>query len=300
MTANWAKLKQQSLINISGLLTYDSSSTLQLLRSGQGSKPGCAMMMESTYRYKALQAMFLQQDPALFRQYTYTSALFRIMKAQQQPAQFDGMCALFAAVVCDDAELYHWHSQHVLPSFSTIPKQKWIDRNRVGSREFQTFQLHLAMQQKFELLAERAEYILAHPPGKNMLKYQVDNQFFLGLARGDVALMTEALTLLCSPKFAARRFHADGIICNYLLSPFGLMYGKMAWRAGYQLDIDSPLYPTELVAVAPLPQYQRSYDVLETLDIYQPFAYDQHFTPLPPGQFNLDICQQSRPMEKLP
>ena len=183
------------MIDISNILDYDYSSTLQLLRSGQGSKPNCAGSMKRQYIYKALQAMFLQQDPALFRQYTYTAALFRIMQAQQRPAQFDGMCALFAAVVCDDAELYHWHSQHVLPSFSTLPKQKWIDRNRVGSREFQTFQLHLAMQQKFELLAERAEYILAHPPGKNMLKYQVDNQFFLGLARGDVAAIEEAIAL---------------------------------------------------------------------------------------------------------
>ena len=79
-------------------------------------------------------------------------------------------------------------------------------------------------------------------------------------------------------------------------------YGKLAKLAGYELDVDMPLYPAHLIDVNPLADYTRGeVDVLAELDIYQTFDGEfAPFTPKPQGEYNLDITLNSKPMEKLP
>ncbi|WP_394393522.1 hypothetical protein [Shewanella woodyi] len=84
----------------------------------------------------------------------------------------------------------------------------------------------LAMQGKWELLGERAEYILANPPGKRMAKYQIDQEFYLALAKGDVPAMEQALHTLTVTKTKIRNFDGALGLTEHLMSMFGFIYAK--------------------------------------------------------------------------
>ena len=279
----------------------DLQMPLNYLRNNEGNRKNCASILNTSYRTLALYACFIEQDLDAMRQYAYFSAKSHILRFQCRPEDGNWLFPLFEVLLSDNAELLHWYSQHVLPVYNT--HQKWINRNRVGTTEFQAFQDLLAAQQKFDLLGERAEYILANPPGRTMKRFQTDNAFYMALAKGNKTEMESALQTLCSLKVAQNRNGADGIIgSEHFMSAAAFYYGKLARLAGYELDVDMPLYPAHLIAVNPLADYTRGeVDVLAELDIYQTFDGEfAPFTPKPQGEYNLDITLNSKPMEKLP
>lgn len=279
--------------------------TLSLLDKGEGSRSGCALVLSGYFETLAEHHYWIEHDLAQAKQYAYLSAKTEIIKFQSKGyGSLDRVDRMNMVLMSDNPELIHWYSQFVYALYST--HNKWINRNRVGAYQYLDFQRHLALQGKFELLGERAEYILANPPGKAMQRYQVDHEFYLGLARGDTAKMAEAIRFLCSKKGARNRNFADSNSCAaHFMSPMSLQLGKLAALAGYELDIDEPLYPQELVKVAPLAHYDDTYSCLKDLDIYSKFSHPEFsdvgdFTPLPPGQYNVDLTIQSNPGEKLP
>ncbi|AOT09539.1 hypothetical protein [Pseudoalteromonas luteoviolacea] len=287
----------------SGIEHYPQA--LELLNRGEGSRSGCGLTFSGDMAEIAQHAYFAESDLLKAKQYAYLSAKAKIIQLQEKPlSSLDTVDMLNIVLISDNAELLHWYSQYVTYIYSD--HNRVLHRNKVGSLDYLYLQRHLALQGKFDLLGERAEYILANPPGKANLKYQVDHEFYLGLATGDMEKMAEAIRFLCSKAGVRKRNFSDSNCpSQHFMSPTSLMLGKIANLSGYELDIEDEMYPNELVKIAPLSEYDDQFDYIKSLDIYTEFKSDsfadiERFTPKPPGQYNIDITVQSKPNEKRP
>jgi len=92
-------------------------------------------------------------------------------------------------------------------------------------------------------------------------KYQGDLMFFEAFLEKDSNKMKEAIELLISKKWHKRRY--DMPLFNELISLPALAYAKLAYIKGYELDIDNPLIPKELLPIEPNSEYW-DYDFMKT------------------------------------
>ncbi len=87
-----------------------------------------------------------------------------------------------------------------------------------------------------------------------------DLMFFKGMQEKDERAIGAAIHLLI--KDHKKRNKHMGIAQEYISIP-ALTYTKLAWRHGFELDIDHPLIPKALLPVHPLPEYKIPYKFLQ-------------------------------------
>ncbi len=242
------------------------------ISTNTGSRQDCLLILRTHFTAKSLLSWFQAGDPQLLRQHAYTASKLERMYYQRASGEWQGAFCHFMALMSDYEPLIQWQSQFISPLYR-VTGGKAV-RNRVGCPEYHAFQAILAMQGKWDLLGERAEYILANPPGKKMAKYQIDQEFYLALAKGDVPAMEQALHTLTVTKSKVRNFDGALGLTEHLMSMFGFIYAKIAWRAGYQVQVDSPYLPMEWLPVTPLANYEDEYDFVAEFDLFQPFTND--------------------------
>ena len=97
--------------------------------------------------------------------------------------------------------------------------------------------------------------------------YYLDNRFFLALTHGDMTAMEEALAEITSPKSIMARSAAEGGYTDGLLSSYGFVYAKIAWRHGFKVRVDSPYVPAEWLPIEPLDHYTDPYEFMKAYTI---------------------------------
>src|SRR5690606_41990879 len=103
------------------------------------------------------------------------------------------------------------------------------------------------------------------PPRRN--SYYADERFQLALARSDRAGMESAISEILEPKLMKRRQDADEDgYTQWFISTYAVIYTKIAWRHGYQIDVDSPWVPNEWLPNTPLDHYEDPYPFMRDLD----------------------------------
>ena len=82
--------------------------------------------------------------------------------------------------------------------------------NNHKTHDFCAYQAILALRGDWSQLVERCEKVIADPPrASGEQKYLIDHQFYLALARQDVARMEEVLHELTSPKKVKGRINDE-------------------------------------------------------------------------------------------
>lgn len=278
----------------------DITNKLKYIRTNTGSPYNCLFGLSDYFKAKALLAWYQDNDLYQFQQQAYSAAKVQRMYLQYTPDDWIGGYGHFMALASNSPTLIHWFSQCTGNNFRTY--QKKIFRNNIGSPEYHAFQAILALQGKWQLLGERAEYILANPPGKKMLKYQLDQRFYLALAKGDITSMEQILSEFTSPKVAkVRNFEQAFSLTEHLLSTFAFIYAKIAWLHGYQVQVDSPWLPMEWLPMTPLSEYKDEFDFIAEYEVFKPFTREyEHWSPVPIGEKMIDITIDSNPGQKLP
>lgn len=141
-----------------------------------------------------------------------------------------------------------------------------VDSKRVQSTttaDFVAYQIRLAVKGDFAQLRDRCARMIAHPPSGPKKRFMLDNEFFIALVEGDISKMESVLRELTTPASIKRRFDSENGYSEGLISTFGVIYAKIAWRHGYQVAIDTPYIPTEWLPVKPLAHYDAHYDFLK-------------------------------------
>ncbi|MBP1147933.1 hypothetical protein JOE33_004856 [Pseudomonas sp. PvP027] len=74
--------------------------------------------------------------------------------------------------------------------------------------------------------------------------------------------MSKAIEVIVSPKFLSSRAGSENGCTDGLISTLAVIYSKIAWMHGFQVNIKSPYVPEEWLPVIPLESYDSYYGFL--------------------------------------
>lgn len=262
---------------------YVHQRAVDLLSKGEGSRSGCLRGLVSDAEAISTISYFRDHDIQLMKQWAYVAAKLQIM-LQHETNEVIGIEHLLWPLISDNEEVIEWHC--VNPMFYESlddPKKK----ERINSHEFARLQVQRAMIRQWDALASDCERALAEPEAfsKILRPRLVTFAFLLALARGDKTTMKTILLDKCTPKQHSRSYQFESGLTNNFIVSYAMLYAKMAWRAGYELDLDTPWIPKEWLPVKPLDKYEDPWPFMQTFDIWQPFA--EPYTQYSPRKSNL-------------
>lgn len=146
-----------------------------------------------------------------------------------------------------------------------------VPYKRTDTRPFFNANTLLALSGDWQLLKERAlTFLNDEKKARSDLKRIPDHEFYVALADKNIKGMQEALDKLLELKFAKRAVKDTLLHFDFYLQPQVLMYAKIAAIHGFDLGIDSPIAPKELIDINPLAEYKIPYDFMKSFDFDAP------------------------------
>ena len=142
-----------------------------------------------------------------------------------------------------------------------------VPYKRTDTRPFFNANTLLALSGDWQLLKERSlTFLNDEKKARSDLKRIPDHEFYVALADKNIKGMQEALDKLLELKFAKRAAKDTLLHFDFYLQPQVLMYAKIAAIHGFDLGIDSPIAPKELIDINPLAEYKTPYDFMKSFD----------------------------------
>lgn len=142
-----------------------------------------------------------------------------------------------------------------------------VPYKRTDTRPFFNANTLLALSGDWQLLKERAlTFLNDEKKARGDLKRIPDHEFYVALADKNIKGMQEALDKLLELKFAKRAAKDTLLHFDFYLQPQVLIYAKIAAIHGFDLGIDSPIAPKELIDINPLAEYKIPYDFMKSFD----------------------------------
>jgi len=228
-------------------------SALQNIRNGTGSFTGSLSTLSRISCSRALLAFFRDGHPELFRQWAYSAARFdaELMSRGWYDDYLIG--DLVWAVLSDNNEIIEWYAASA-PRFST---EAFVsDIGKPKSMAFYRYQAYLALQSRWDELGERAEQVLAISGQiKRDTEYLIDQEFYLALARGDADSMESIIGKLVTPQLRKKRYKTQNGLARDMMDTYAILFSKIAVRSGYDIRVDSPWIPRELLNLKPCSEY---------------------------------------------
>lgn len=234
----------------------DLDGLLNHVRNGSGNVAACLLSLAGHAEANAMQAWFRRRDLAATRDW-FRQAATLVKKRYAMGDDTFGpgakMFQLMNPLIANDEALIEWfaHCDAV------------YDMKRVQDHctmDFLAYQAMLALRGEWRLLEARCDKVLADPPRVSALqKYQVDQRFYLGLARDDEAGMLEALQQILQPRALAARSNDGSGYTDDLISTPAVIFTKLAWRRGLRIVPQSPLVPAEWLPIEALPPFVSAY-----------------------------------------
>ena len=254
------------------------SQRLHIIKTGEGNPDACKRGLSSQALANSLVSWFRDKDLMECKRWAYVSAKLERIELQESYELILGspmVSNLFAAwtwLVSDCAEMIEWRRQ--FEPFGNFtgeePRPKEITKSDCD-RIYAGYQLTFALRGEWDRLGERAERWLANPP-PSIQKVTPDMRFFLALAKGNIAEMEEQLREITSPKQRRWRWDWQDPYSYRLISDEAVVYAKLAWMHGYQVDVDTPYIPKEWLPISPIAKYEepKHWEFSRAFDINQP------------------------------
>ena len=234
------------------------------IEKNTGSPTGCLRTLESYAEASGMAAWYKDKDLISLKNWFYVRAKLEYILIGPPYNEIGGelgyenraLHGLFCLISdCDD--LIKWYSD-----IDRIFNSRRIDN--VKMFDFWTKQFFIALRGEWDILIERSERIAANPPTTSReKKFLIDHQFYLALAKGDVNGMESIIKELVSPKLISNRIGIEGGFSKGLICTPAILYGKLAWRNGYQIEIDGPYVPVEWLPIEPLDEYNDSFNFMQ-------------------------------------
>ncbi len=164
--------------------------------------------------------------------------------------------------ICDHPDLIQWCIN------SNYGLREGKNRDKPHSYEFHVKNVFLAMHQQWNDLEERTRQYIANPRPRPYSRLDIfEFEFLLGLATGDVPKMEAAISEFVTAKGLRTNSANETGFTDGLISTSGLLFAKLAWRNGYEVNVDSPYIPKEWLPVQPLEHYEDEFDFMRAYTI---------------------------------
>ncbi|WP_165392802.1 Imm49 family immunity protein [Corticibacter populi] len=181
----------------------------------------------------------------------------------------DSVENLLWPLISDNQEVIDWYRDN-RRFYESADSEK---KNQILSHEFYRLQIWRALNGLFAELRVDCEKALSQSEKFSKMKPRlVILRFLHALSIGDKAEMTRILLEMYSRKLRSRSFaYESGITCQFIVS-YATLLAKLAWRHGYELDLDTPWIPREWLPIQPNEKYEDPWPFMQEFDIWQPFA----------------------------
>ncbi|QIM61982.1 hypothetical protein A1D29_00875 [Pasteurellaceae bacterium Orientalotternb1] len=220
--------------------------------------------LADAYSAKASLSLLDNYDVLAFKRYCYIAGKLHILSQYDSQWAYNGtnIHHFFSILMSDSPELL---------KYLIIHRNEIVDvdvsYNRKDLRPFFNANTLLAISGDFDLLRERALTFLNDEKKLKRDKIRMpDHQFYVGLSDKNIEKMRSALSILLEPKYARRAVYDTEVHFEYYLQLQVLMYAKIAMIHGFDLGIDTPISPKELIEIKPLGKYEDPYEFMKEFD----------------------------------
>ncbi|QLB12854.1 immunity protein 49 of polymorphic toxin system [Bisgaardia hudsonensis] len=253
------KIEQDLLYDAYGNIRED----LELLNSNLGNSLACMRSLGLCHAVLARRALLRNNDIELFRQHCYTAAKLCVLGDDGWTVTYD-----FFALMSDNQRVIN----------SIISDILGADYDKYDRKDLYPFffkNKRLAISSKnWEELKERSQRFLDdeknYPKAKKYKPYIPEHEFYVSLCDGNVEGMHNALEKLLDLKIAKRRVRGYCVNFSWFLNVIVLELGKIASIHGFDVGIDHPTAPKELIEYKPLAHYEDPYDFMKEYDFNKP------------------------------
>jgi hypothetical protein len=241
----------------------------QMLSNGEGSASRCSIFLSEPMIVFALRAWYLDHDLEKFRQWAYAAA-----KAEWMYFEFDHGWPAFKP-------LWFLLSNHprMIARFVNFSPPPYLEREGNTTKHSEYWFLTTALLLRnasgdWPRVIERCDHILANPPRQAWLKYQIDYEIMRAIARRDKAEVERTLSILCSPKMQRTRNHEMPFgLTEHFIGTQAVVYAKMAWYHGLEVQVDTPSIPAEWLPMTPAASYPEPHEYFARFDIEAPLQW---------------------------
>lgn len=248
---------------------------LELIRKNEGSFTGCLSTICSVYQAKTNYSWLVNKDLVSVKNFAYISTrLVQISDSYLEKTEEYPYTHGYNLMLSDC--WFNLLSDHPTLSLYGAKKMQQMrikhPRDNPKNIDYTLGIIPYAILGQFDILAEkaRAQLVLEAKP---LVKFRPIHQFYIALSQADLVGMNEAIHTLLSSKsigtLSGGNTGYTGIHLNYtasnsttVLSMWATVLAKIAFMHGYELDIDSPYVPKELLPVEPLVAYTDPFDFM--------------------------------------
>jgi len=240
---------------------FDVQGYVTNIENQRGNPAACAERLSSYAFARGMLAWFETADlEEMKRWFSVAESLHRYQFSLQSdkmnflPKTLDFMRAL----VSDNEMLIDWFCQC----------RDIVDEKRIQSTttaDFLAYQIVLAAKGDMRQLSERCLLMREKPPKGAKQMFLLDNEFFMALANGDKLAMEHALLELTSAASIRKRLSSENGYSEGMISTFGVIYAKIAWRSGYEVKCETPFIPAQWLPVNSLGHYEPYFSFLRTI-----------------------------------
>ena len=269
---------QESVDHVMGRANYllsnhqhyidDIKQLLEIIHTSDGNPLYCMKSLGTYYEAKASSDLLLHADINAFKQDAYVAAKLQIMGKEEIYWAYNGYNTdnFFAAIMSDSPELIRFLIEH---RDEVVEVNELYDRK--DTRSYFNKNTLLALAGEWKPLIERSLIFLKDEKKDKLdIKRIPDHEFYIALCDKDVKAMQTALTKILEPKLAKKAAYDGNNWFDFYLQMQVILYAKIAAIHGYDLDINSPITPKELIEFKPLPSYSEPYNFMTEFDYKQP------------------------------
>jgi hypothetical protein len=242
---------------------------LEHIISCKGNVFYCMHLISDYYIAHSSLDLIKKCDVSSFKSNSYIGGKLKLLGEYEPPWAYSGANVnhFFSAIMSDSPDLINFLITH-REEICDIQRPY----NRKDPRFFFNANTMLALAGDWDKLKPRALEFLDDPKKDRYSeqRYLYDQMFYVALCEKDIAGMEAALKKLLEPKQAKRSVYGMNVWFDFYLQLQVLLYGKIAAIHGFDLDIDSPIAPKELMEYKPLEKYEDPYDFMKEFDYNQP------------------------------
>ncbi|WP_131669316.1 Imm49 family immunity protein [Psychrobacter pygoscelis] len=246
----------------------DIQQLLKIIHTSVGNPLYCMKSLGTYYEAKASSDLLLHADVNAFKQDAYVAAKLQIMGREEIYWAYNGYNTnnFFIALMSDNLDLINYLINH---------RDEIVEINepydRKDTRPYFNKNTLLALAGDWTSLKERSLVFLNdNNKDKRDIIRIPDHEFYIALCDRDTKAMQTALTKLLEPRLAKKAAYDGNVWFDFYLQIQVVMYAKIAAIHGYDLGIDSPIAPKELIDFKPLASYFEPYDFMKEFDYDRP------------------------------
>lgn len=268
--ANDSQRFQTGLKHVGGWANSSVESEIQYILKGQGSREGCLRNIETKAQATSIYQFFRHNNIEKMKSWAAYATKIKIMVHHAAPSDYLVEDLLWA-LVGDYDEYINWFTKYdfpyLRPASSQLDEHSWNPKGWMYYR----YQSWLALNQRWDELRERCERILSMEDQiRKDRSYLIDHRFYLALAKGDVPEMEAVLREKLRPRNLSARLQQQSGLTNFFIDSYAVVFAKLAWRNGYEIDIDSPWIPRDWLPIRPPNDYVEPWSFMRNFDIWQP------------------------------